>query len=258
MKKFILSLSSVFLLSACNLIPTSSEPSVVIPKNTTSSDQMMDSSSSDLSDSMPEEAVFVDYTLEEETLKDMKCDMLSDKKMREDCLSSVNRTIADFLYSDIVNTFDINRCDKLNSYNIESCKNFIKNSGVKGPISLDAYEAFKNATTMIFEQGECKEECDDDNVCISLECTEGRSYYDINKCDALSAPGLSAYCRKIVNQRMDEEKVMQVVESGKSSECNQFSDSSLKNQCNSYFGIFPEEDDFLIQEEPVMEEDIME
>ncbi len=153
----------------------------------------------------------------EEPMKIITCDMLKSAERQEECRRMLNEITTDMFSSEIRQTFDLKRCDELSKYMVEDCKNYIEKSGVKGPVSEAELKAL-------------------------------RDIEDITKCVALTTPGLKGYCEKQLNQRIEEEKIWQIIEGGDVSRCDELTNEDFKRMCKEEFGTFDEE---LAEEEHV-------
>jgi len=198
---------SLFLLSACSFF-SSQKPTDVSDKS---------------ADAVTDEA-----TLQGLQLRPLSCEMLKDAGMKEVCLEEVNQAIAQVLQSEILHTFNIARCDELEGYNSEGCRERIQTSGVTGIITLAEYDTVRQALVPVqpenFDEGE--------------EVLESE-LYDLARCDAV-ASSLKAYCRNQMTQQIQEILMFEIIESEDSNRCAELTVQEFKNQCEQEFGIFVE------------------
>jgi len=194
---------SVFLLSACSFFPTQ--------KSSNTSDN----------------SVIVDVTQQEEQVKPLSCEMLMDAKMRDACKEEVNQAIAQTLETEILHTFDIVRCDQLVGYDAEGCKSRIISYGVTMPVTLADYDAMREAIRPVRPaSAEGAPESAGDA-------------WDITRCDSVAAP-LKAYCRKQINQQIQENLLFNIIASKDSSRCAELTVQEFKVQCQQEFGTYVE------------------
>ena len=147
------------------------------------------------------------------------CDMVQNPDYKERCISEQNDIVISALNKEIRDTFDLKRCDELSGEMITSCKSYIKESGVTGPISKSEIESLNKAMRRVYN--EVKEGEEEDEI----------GHYNLAYCSTLTAPGLKEYCQKILNQKIDNDKFMEIVESGKVSRCNELSNKDRQADC---------------------------
>jgi hypothetical protein len=167
----------------------------------------------------------------EEPMKIITCDMLKSAEYQVECRRMLNEITADMLSSEIQQTFDLKRCDELSIYMAEDCKNYIGETGVKGPVSDAELEALRNAMNMTYPEVTNEED----------EDMESEGYYDLSQCTVLTTPGLKGYCEEQLNQRVEEEKMRQIIEGGDVSRCDELTNEDFKRMCKEEFGVFDEE-----------------
>jgi hypothetical protein len=256
-KLFILSFAVVILTACSDMQPISSEE-IVDDMGTQEMIDMETDMEMEGDDGEPVEGSVLELD-ESSLVKDFSCDSLEDSVEVENCRNEINYLIAQMLQEEIVSAYDLNRCDELDGVMIDNCRLLIEETGIKGPISKEDRQLLQEAMQRVYTevQGE------DDNEVRSEE-----GYYDINKCDALSASnGLQAYCKGRVQERIDNEKVWEIVLNGTVEDCSQLSDTA-RQMCEFEFGVYddvveeveePSEGDAENTEEaPVPEEEMVE
>lgn len=147
----------------------------------------------------------------------MKCDLLKGANARQACETQTQDMIGMMLESEIINSFDVSRCKIFTEQMASECEKRIADTGVKGPVSEEEQALFNQAMQPI----------------MPTEPMEGPMVltYDSAKCGELKADGYKAYCEKMVLQRMDQEKLMDIVSSGELKRCDELKDNSMKEQC---------------------------
>ena len=239
MKKALFILFVLFFFSGCALVPSS--PTVDVSNNILSDETLRHEEDV----AMNSEDVAEDTTLK----KMMDCSALRMENTKADCLQLVNDMVENLLFNEIVGTFDISRCDELGESRSVDCKATLEATGVQGPINDQDFQKYQEAIRMVFEQGECNEQYDDDGNIVDVTCSEGRSYYDPLKCDSLSNQGLTDYCRLQVTRNIEEEQAMKIFQDGQVSDCDALTNKDVLLMCKSHFGVFEPMEENLPAEE---------
>jgi hypothetical protein len=171
---------------------------------------------------------------EMESVKQFDCGMLQNDKRKTECKNMQNEIAADAVYSEIRTTFDLKRCDELDTNGIEDCKNFIQKTGVQGPIAEDEVTALKVAMQMSYKAPEVTDDAVNNEDIPVVQQSEG--FYDLAKCADLTTPGLKEYCEGQLNKKTEEEKMYKMIDSGDIAGCDGLTDESLKQSCKDELG----------------------
>ena len=157
----------------------------------------------------------------------LNCGVLQRAESKERCEVQINDVIGMMLEEEIRDSFDAKRCQKLPDDLAESCVNDIAKTGVQGPITDEERMVFEEALLPSYPA--IDEEGGED--------ASARPVYDKAKCAELKTPGYKEHCEKAVADRMDREKLDEIVDSGNVSRCEELVTESVRNDCKSYFGI---------------------
>ena len=158
---------------------------------------------------------------------EMSCDLLKLEENRVSCKARMNDMIGLLLDSEIMDTFDIARCSIFPEATANSCKQRIEATGVKGPISAEEREIFNQAMSPVM-----------------VEVSEGSSAmpgftFDIKKCAGLTTAGFKAHCENLVNERIDQQKLREIVSAGDVRRCAELVSTSSQERCRMMLGEFP-------------------
>ncbi len=181
---------------------------------------------------------------ERQDYKKVSCSMLKLKENQENCEMQVNDFIAQELNSEITSIFDASRCGILPDFLAESCKSSIEQSGVTGPVSAADLAAFREAVNPTFPEPTEGDE---------LLAEPPMPTYDKSKCATLKATGYKDYCEGIINSRLDQQKLDEIISGGDIKGCDTLASDNMKRDCKSFFGVF-EEPELIVEEEPIVEE----
>lgn len=160
----------------------------------------------------------------------MKCSMLRNTDNRQDCEMQVNETIGMMLEHEIASSFDVKRCKELPASIAEMCTNRLTDSGVQGPVSDEDKVIFREAM-----RGTSPE--------ITEENEEGETpflfpVYDIANCSQLKTSGYKAYCEKRITEKIDSNKLEEIIQSGDSKRCDELVSEDHRLECEMFFGIY--------------------
>lgn len=150
----------------------------------------------------------------------MSCDLLKNQDDRLGCLLQINEMIGGMLESEILSSFDINRCEDLPVEVAESCKMVIIDSGVTGPVSREEQSLYSKIL-----QGTQPEPTDNDGL--------GMIYpeYNAEECANLKAPGYKEYCERQIADRKESILLEKIIQSKDVSRCDELKDESRKESC---------------------------
>lgn len=162
----------------------------------------------------------------------MKCSQLKEVTKQQECEVSVNDIIGDMLESEIMSTFDIDRCKELPDEIAKDCQDRLSVTGVKGPVSAEELAKFSEIT-----RGTPSENPEQPEV-----------VYDSTRCAELSAAGYKEYCEQKVNEHADREKMAQIMRAEDKTGCDKLTTETAKNDCKRFFG------EEVVEEAPVLEE----
>ena len=159
----------------------------------------------------------------------MKCSMLKDSDNRQNCEIQVNEMIGVMLEHEITSSFDAKRCKELPASIAEMCRIQLTESGVQGPVSDEDKVIFNEAM-----RGTSPD--------ITEENGEGETpflfpVYDVVKCAQLKTPGYKAYCEKLVTERIERNKLEQIIEAGDVARCDELEAEDYKMECKLSFGV---------------------
>ncbi len=154
----------------------------------------------------------------------LNCDMMKDANNKQDCERQLNEVIGSMLESEIYSTFDASRCDELGGQMAEICKTRLAETGVKGPVSADELALFNEIM---------RGTPSDDPAASPVESVS----FDEKKCEELKTEGLSAFCVQMIEQRRDQIKFEDIVNSGDVERCDEFTDVNRQNECKMFFGV---------------------
>jgi hypothetical protein len=170
--------------------------------------------------------------------KEISCSMLKTDQARQECEFQVNEIVAQMIMSEADRRFDVSQCAKLPTEFKERCEDRIESTGVQGPVSDADLELFREATRPSFEDPE--------------EGAEPEAFpvasYDKSKCAQLKAPGYAAYCRELIEERMQRDQLELIFISDDVEECDTLADEDLQRECQAFFGVVVETE---LPEEPV-------
>ena len=177
--------------------------------------------------------VFVDEEMEVEKI--FNCDMLRTESFKKDCKNMINEVAADMLSSEIRRNFNISRCDELSDFNVENCKKRIEKTGIKGPITEKETEDLRIAQRCVYKSlvNEGSEEINEE---------ESKCEYDITKCSVLITPGLKGYCEKKINEKLEQDKIWEIVELGDVIKCDTLTSNNAKSTCKMELGVYIEDE----------------
>lgn len=226
-------LISLFVLGACT-VPADQTGKVVTPGQQTQT-QQQEGAPSD----MPGDQMMARYGA------NLNCDMLKDANNKQNCKMQLNEVVGAMLESEIYSAFDVSRCKELGGQMAGNCETRLNEMGVKGPVSAEELALFNEVM-----RGTPSEEPGAGPF--------GGMTYDSKKCEGLKTEGFSAYCVKMVGQRMDQMKFEEVISSGDVKRCDEFTDVNRQNECKMFFGVevMPVEPvvEPVVEEEAVTEE----
>lgn len=156
----------------------------------------------------------------------LNCDLLKKEESRKNCILQMNDLIGGMLESEIISSFDIQRCKELSPEVAATCKKRLENAGVQGPVSDEDTAIFFEAVRGTFPTD-------------SDAHVKAPSYptYDVSKCATLKAVGYKAYCEKQIAERMDQNKFDEIIQSKNSQGCAQLSNAESMTRCKQFFGI---------------------
>jgi len=163
--------------------------------------------------------------------KVITCDDLKSQSKQETCLRQLNSIATNLLNTEILEAFDLARCDELPVGMIEGCKNSIEETGVQEPLTEEEnailQEAMRSSPTGRLIDEETGE-----------ETLEGG--LDITKCAALTKTGLKEYCEGKVNEEIDRGRVFQIISEGDATKCDELTAEHLKRFCKMSLGVVEE------------------
>lgn len=178
----------------------------------------------------------------------MSCDLLQGKEAREMCVIQINEMIGSMLVSDIYTTFNKERCKELPQMIAVECEQYLMNTGVVGPISEQELSLYNKIIAGTYA------EPGDTSV-----VGQPNLVFEIDRCSELKTTGLSEFCKKQVNQRINQRKFEEIIAGGDATKCEDL-EGSLIESCNSFFNvdiadeqISPSEGEFIPEAIPVVE-----
>ena len=141
--------------------------------------------------------------------KALTCNVLKSAKRNNECKEMINEFVSDALYREIIETFDLKRCKELlTADDTKRCTERIKQTGIKGPLSDEEVN----------------------NLHTAMRGT------DLAACDAFKDEGAKTYCSKSVNQRIEQDKVNEIIEAGDVKRCDEIKDEDNKQFCKEVLG----------------------
>jgi len=158
--------------------------------------------------------------------KPFTCDLIVDADRRANCFAEIEYAVNTALASEIRFVFDLMRCDELQGRAIDECKEFILNSGIQGPISVQKAKKLQEALKPQ-ERELTNEETGE---------TEIDLYYDTDTCSGLSRD-VKKYCKSLLSQYINEKLLFEIELSGDSARCSELTDEGLKRECENVLGI---------------------
>ena len=161
--------------------------------------------------------------------KNMKCSNLKNAEKQKMCEMQINDVVGAMLEAEIIESFDVGRCDELPADVAQNCKNRLTETGVQGPVSASERELFSEIM-----RGKYPEMNEGDSEILSYPT------YDKSKCAELHSSGYRAYCEKKIAEREARNQLEEVIQAGDVNRCDEFSDDDLKRECKMFFGVFPE------------------
>jgi hypothetical protein len=156
-------------------------------------------------------------------VKTTTCDLLKLEEFKQDCIKAADETPESFLYKEILVTFDSDRCDELSKDTAKDCKNYIKNTGIQGPITGDQVKALTEA----INQAQLPYEINGAGEAI-LPTEES---YDKTKCVALNRNDLQQYCEKKLDEKIENLKLLQILQTNDGKRCDELKNEILKRRC---------------------------
>jgi len=194
MKKFILILSGLFVLSACQQTDSLSEVD-------------FDASAGELSE------------------KPILCSQVQNPDLRTQCEQRISTVAGQILTQEVMMTFDLERCGELPHEKVESCKTQLQASHVQGPIALSESEALSQALQKIPRENT--------EGMSPEEAAEVAMVYDPQTCENLSAEkGLKAYCEGEIEKRIEMEQLKIMLRSNQL-DCESFQVVQVRQECDT-------------------------
>lgn len=158
----------------------------------------------------------------------MSCDLLAEQNEREACLARVNDVIGVSLENEIMNSFDLSRCKLFPEEMAADCQRRLEETGVKGPISAEDRVALQTALQPVFPQPDLEN--------ATSEAAPAQPYYDSKLCQSLQADGLREYCERAIAERLDQQKMSEIIAAGEIDGCEQLSQENYREQCRMVLG----------------------
>jgi len=164
--------------------------------------------------------VIEDIEDEEGIGKLITCDMLNDADSQNDCYFQQNEIAINELYGEIRKTFSLSRCAELPESMIGGCQDYIEKTGIQGPITMEEYDALQAAMRPVVNESEDEE----------------AETYDVNNCVALTVTGMRGYCEKKINERMQNQLIDEIFQSGDAARCDELTDEESRAGCKLELG----------------------
>ena len=155
-------------------------------------------------------------------LESITCDTLKTKSRQDECRAAINSVAINILSSEILETFDLNRCKETSNLALGECEKYITETGVQGPITDSEVIALSEATK-------------------PDPTTNTYGIDNITKCMNLSTPGLKEYCEKQVNKLIEREAMLKIIQSGDAKRCDELKNDENKQVCKTQLGVITEE-----------------
>lgn len=150
----------------------------------------------------------------------MKCDVLKDVQRQKECEMQINDMIGSMLESEIVASYDVDRCKELPADVATRCQERLNEIGVKGPVSAEEISLFDEIT-----QGT-----------VSADQENPKRVFDSARCVELKTTGYKEYCGRRIVEHADQEKMMEIILSENKNRCNELATENAKNDCKRFFG----------------------
>lgn len=216
------------LLAACATVPVGENQSMQPDQSQIVGDSL---SSSDQATAMPDQgtaAVGPEAVMQSRYGQKMSCDLLADQNEREACLARVNDVIGMSLENEIMSSFDLSRCKLFPEEMAADCQRRLEETGVKGPISAEDRVALQTALQPVFPQSDLEN--------ATSEAAPVQPYYDSKLCQSLQADGLREYCERAIAERLDQQKMSEIIAAGEIDGCEQLSQENYREQCRMVLG----------------------
>lgn len=159
----------------------------------------------------------------------MKCSMLKDGQER--CEQDVNNLIGMMLEEEIMRRFDVNRCGELPGKVADLCKDRLTETGVVGPVSDEELAILSKimlgTLPEMEEGGEENEEGGEAHM----------PTYDKARCAELTTSGYKEYCESEVVKRLEQVRLIEVIQSGSVEQCDEFTDEAILLDCKTAFDV---------------------
>ena len=211
------------LLAACATVPVGENQSMQPDQSQIVGDSL---SSSDQTTALPDQEtaeVGPGAVMQSRYGQKMSCDLLADENERLSCIARVNDLIGMSLESEIMNSFDASRCQLLPEEMAADCQRRLEETGIKGPISVEDRAALQTALQPVIPVSDLEN--------ATPEAAPVQPYYDAKLCQSLKADGLRAYCEKNLAERIDQQKLSEIIASGELSRCDSLSLENYREQC---------------------------
>lgn len=153
----------------------------------------------------------------------MSCELLADESERAACAVRVQDMIGMFLENEIMASFDAGRCQLFPAEMAAECQKRIADTGVTGPISAEERVALQRALQPVMPEMPAEGEATD--------VLPPQPTYESKLCQPLKAEGLRAYCEKTLAERIDQQKLSEIIASGESARCDQLTQDTYREQC---------------------------
>lgn len=150
----------------------------------------------------------------------MNCELLKAEGAVDACKSQMNEMIGNMFESEIMSSFDVDRCKELPGDLGVSCQSRLEESGVKGPVSKAEADKFQEILRGSFpepKEGEVM--------------VQRYPNYDVKQCIELKTPGYQAYCEKQVNERVESNLMDEIFLSKDVSRCEELKDAQRQETC---------------------------
>jgi hypothetical protein len=153
----------------------------------------------------------------------MSCDLLADEAERASCFVRIQDLIGISLENEIMTTFDAGRCQLFPAEMAAECQKRIADTGVKGPLSPEDRAALQKALQPVMPEMPAEGETPD--------AVPPQPTFDSKLCQPLKAEGLRAYCEKTLAERIDQQKLSEIIASGEIARCDQLTQDTYREQC---------------------------
>lgn len=160
--------------------------------------------------------------------EDVECSDLQSANARLNCTVQVKEVVASAVAAEIIDTFDINRCDELPPSYAENCQRLLSETGVIGPVSREERELFSGIMS-----GNAPESPEEGGVPATFLSPE----YDSDQCAQLKATGYREYCEKRIQERISQNQLDEIIQSGDPDRCSELSERESRFHCQEFFGL---------------------